>query len=361
VILSEKFDSALPSNLAELAACHATQFQQTEPFSYVVLDNFLPEPVARWLAAQCQNIPEASWKRDFVAGIKDFDSVDLDRMNQELQHVMAQFTTSPILKFMEQLTGLPALLPDPYLIAGIMSFRPGGYEEIHIDANIHGLLKLYRRIGMVIFMTPDWLDEYNGHFEMWNSDMTELVRRVPARFNRCIIYNYFGAFHGYPATVGCPPGMRQTILSIVYSSAEPGKEDDLFDRGILWQSRPNPARPIPTQVNYANLSKTQLLAMLSGTEKVLQKANQDYNSRILGLRESLENQHRLHKTGQEFLDTRVESNFQQAQILQQQKEQLEAALLAQRKADKAERRRLLLELGAARQWARELEQRLKSF
>ena len=307
------------SNLREVDSLNSDRIQNTEPFSYVILDDFFPKPVADFLAQRLQNIPQTSWKPDVITNVKNYDFMDLDGMDELWRNFMFQSSHPQMLKFMESLTGISGLQPDPYYIASLQSFKNESFEEIHIDANVHGIHRLYRRISLVVYLNPDWRAEYGGQLEIWDEEMRECVHRIDSVYNRAVIYNFSNLHHGCPKIVACPPGVRQYFISLVYCTSQPGPADNLYNRGTLWQIRPEPGQTIPASLDLTELNKTQTLALLGQYETEAQQATQEYNSLVMQLSEALENQHILFGNGNNSLNDRLKANFRQAQLLEQKK------------------------------------------
>lgn len=83
------------------------------------------------------------------------------------------------MKFLEGLTGIEGLIPDPYFVGGgFHETENGGHLNIHADFNCHKILKLERRINVPIYLNKDWQEEFGGQLELWNSNMSEKVNTV---------------------------------------------------------------------------------------------------------------------------------------------------------------------------------------
>ena len=55
-----------------------------------------------------------------------------------------------MLLWLEALTGIEGLIPDPYFGGGgLHQIEPGGFLKIHADFNVHPKLKLDRRLNML--------------------------------------------------------------------------------------------------------------------------------------------------------------------------------------------------------------------
>ena len=113
-----------------------------------------------------------------------------------------------MLLWLEALTGIEGLIPDPYFGGGgLHQIEPGGFLKIHADFNVHPKLKLDRRLNMLVYLNKDWRDEYGGHLELWDRDMSACRQRSCRLFNRTVIFSTTDtSFHGHPHPLTAPEG-----------------------------------------------------------------------------------------------------------------------------------------------------------
>ena len=194
-----------------------TQYATAEPFPHIVLDDFLPEALAdlcvlefpprRVLATQYARSQENK-KLEFKP----------ESLSPTLQLLFHSFNSAPFIKFLENVTGIRRLIPDPHFSgAGLHEVANGGHLNIHADFNHHPQLDLERRINVLIYLNRDWKEEYGGCFEMWNRSMTQLSLRVVPLFNRCVIFNTSSSsFHGNPEPVNHPMGTSRRAIALYY-------------------------------------------------------------------------------------------------------------------------------------------------
>ena len=96
------------------------------------------------------------------------------------------------LLFLETLTGIKSLLPDPYFMGGgAMITKQGGYLNIHVDFNWHQKLQAWRRCNVLFYLTQDWKEEYEGKLELWSKDGKKKVKEILEDFNVGIIIKSF--------------------------------------------------------------------------------------------------------------------------------------------------------------------------
>ncbi|HEV8657233.1 MAG TPA: 2OG-Fe(II) oxygenase [Thermoanaerobaculia bacterium] len=133
-----------------------------------------------------------------------------------------------MLLFLEQLTGIEGLIPDPYFGGGgLHQIEPGGFLKVHTDFNIHPKLHLDRRLNMLIYLNKDWREEYGGHLELWDRDARTCRARVLPLFNRTVVFSTTDtSFHGHPHPLTSPPGiMRKSVSLYYYTAGRPRSEE----------------------------------------------------------------------------------------------------------------------------------------
>jgi Rps23 Pro-64 3,4-dihydroxylase Tpa1-like proline 4-hydroxylase len=61
------------------------------------------------------------------------------------------------LLWLEELTGIKGLVPDPYLKGGgVHRIGRGGFLKMHTDFNFHNELRLYRRLNLLLYLNENW-------------------------------------------------------------------------------------------------------------------------------------------------------------------------------------------------------------
>ena len=124
----------------------------------------------------------------------------------------------PVLQFLEKLTGIGGLIPDPsFAGGGCHQIEPGGKLQVHVDFNKLQPANLDRRINLLIYLNKDWKEEYGGHFELWDAEGKACVKRVLPLFNRCVVFSTTQtSYHGHPHPLTCPEGWTRKSIALYY-------------------------------------------------------------------------------------------------------------------------------------------------
>lgn len=232
-----------PAALADLARLHAERYAQARPFPHVVLDDFLPHEVADCLVEEFPLPSMIEWITYDAPDEKKLESKHEQQLGALTRHLLCQFNSSAFLTFLEGLTGLRGLIPDPsFYGGGLHQIERGGYLSIHADFNLHQHLGLYRRVNLLLYLNRGWREEYGGHLELWNAQMTQCEQRIVPSFNRCVIFSTSDrSFHGHPDPLRCPAGQTRKSLAVYYYSSWRSPGEPAEGRSTLWQRRPHDA------------------------------------------------------------------------------------------------------------------------
>ena len=126
-----------------------------------------------------------------------------------------------MLLWLEALTGIEGLIPDPYFGGGgLHQIEPGGFLKVHADFNVHPKLKLDRRLNMLIYLNKEWREEYGGQLELWDRDGKTCRKKILPTFNRTVVFSTTDtSFHGHPHPLTSPPGITRKSVSLYYYTA----------------------------------------------------------------------------------------------------------------------------------------------
>jgi hypothetical protein len=198
----------------------AEAYRTRSPYPYGCFDNFLPPEIVERVREELRVLPEA--ERMFNRPQEKLKTSYLpERLPPYTRNLFYALNARPFLMFLEELTGIQGLIPDPYFAGGgVHVVANGGHLDIHADFNHHGKLNLERRINVLIYLNKDWREEWGGSFEIWSKDVTEQVAKFVPLFNRMCCFNTGSdTFHGNPEPVNHPDGEPRMSLALYYYTA----------------------------------------------------------------------------------------------------------------------------------------------
>lgn len=228
------------AKLQHLAKEKADEYKANKPFPHIYFDNFLPLEAAE---AALQDFPEPkqlAWSEFDTRQERKLAFDVVEKLPRRLRDVLYFLNSRPMLQFLEVLTGIQHVVSDPYFVGGgLHQIKRGGNLEVHADFNYHAQLKLDRRINLLIYLNKDWKEEYGGHFELWNREMTQAEQKILPVFNRCAIFSTTSfSYHGHPTPLACPPDRTRKSMALYYYTNGRPEEEVAGTHSTLFQHRP---------------------------------------------------------------------------------------------------------------------------
>jgi Rps23 Pro-64 3,4-dihydroxylase Tpa1-like proline 4-hydroxylase len=213
------------------------------PYPHIALDNFLRSEILDAVVRDFPSPESQPWIAMVDKDQKKFAANAPSSMPSSVRRVLYFLNSREIVNFLEKLTGIEGLIPDPhYAGGGLHELRPGGFLKVHADFNWHRQMRLDRRINLLVYLNKDWKPDYGGNLELWDSTMAHKVAEYAPLFNRCVIFNTTDtSFHGNPVPVKCPPNRsRRSLAFYYYTNGRPAGEVS-GSHGTLFKNRPGEA------------------------------------------------------------------------------------------------------------------------
>lgn len=223
----------------------AEQYQTNTPFPHIGIDNFFDDDVIRSLVADFPGEFDASWDRTFLdAGTYEEQKLGLSRMEDfppAIQHFISALNSRVFAEFLEKMTGIEGLVPDPYLLGGGLHMIPrGGRLAVHADFNFHEKLRLDRRLNLLLYLNYDWKPEWGGALELWDKDVKNKEKAYLPIANRVVVFSTTDtAYHGHPDPLTSPKGKYRRSIALYYYSAGRPEDEKSESHTTIFKMRPN--------------------------------------------------------------------------------------------------------------------------
>jgi Rps23 Pro-64 3,4-dihydroxylase Tpa1-like proline 4-hydroxylase len=205
-------------------------YKTEDPYPHIVIDNFLKEESLGPVLESLRELqPGHSWSTFWNNPIDNctYQKYAFNTgFNQTLKNLFTELSSDSFIDAIEKLTGITGIIRNETELAGagVHKILNGGYLAMHTDFNsidnpTHG--KLERRLNLLIYMNPDWKEEYNGHLNIGYKHSVSPI------LNRCVIFNTTSkSWHGHPVALSVPDGMcRQSIAFYYYTKNVNGATD----------------------------------------------------------------------------------------------------------------------------------------
>lgn len=203
--------------LARGERLHAS-YVSADPYPHAVIDDFFPPHVVEAVLASFPRPSDLEWLKFDRAQEKKLASNKERSLPDAVRQLIWEMNSQVFLQFLQNLTGIEGLLPDPRMQGGGMhQIERGGQLGIHVDFNRHGVYKLDRRLNVLLYLNKDWSEDYGGHFELWDRQVERCVRRVLPIFNRLVVFSTTEtSWHGHPDPLTCPEDRTRKSLALYY-------------------------------------------------------------------------------------------------------------------------------------------------
>lgn len=216
---------------AALAVERAAAYQSADPFPHGVYDDFLPAELARSLSAAFPTFDDIEWVvRDNEQNRRVYQH-DETKVPLPLRRMLREFNSRQFVLFLETLTGIDNLLPDPYFIGGGVHLSgPGDFLKIHADFNWHHKMQAHRRVNALMYLSDTWDESWGGAIEFWDRDMTHAVDQAYPIFNRLVVFSTGEhSNHGQRSPNTCPEGNYRKVINLYYYTTHRDDEDAATD------------------------------------------------------------------------------------------------------------------------------------
>jgi 2OG-Fe(II) oxygenase superfamily len=207
-----RFDAAARAGLRR-------EFDRAEPFPHLVLRDMLtvgPEILSTF--------PDEDWK-----GWLRFDdeyqpgklyATELPVIPEPFRRMLIEMNSRAFLVFLEEVTGINALIPDPYFEGGgLHSSGPGGLLRPHTDFHIYPRLRLYRHLNALLYLNPGWQREFGALLELYDDKSNRKVKEVVPEFGTLVVFRTDDrSVHGFSEPVR--NGHRRNSIATYYYTSE---------------------------------------------------------------------------------------------------------------------------------------------
>ena len=166
-------------------------YQANKPFPNCIIDSFFTPTTYKNICDTFPTPGDEIWKtptnthtlnksvtKQGPLGLKEY------LFSENQRRLFMELGSSLFLNFLEKLTGIYGLIPDPYFAEGSYAMsKSGGILDIHADFSHHDKLNLERRLNIIIYLNDDWKNEYEGALNLYDPDLM-LVKKIYIRVKR---------------------------------------------------------------------------------------------------------------------------------------------------------------------------------
>ena len=294
--LANVLDHALLADEAGLAAA----FQRRDPFRNLVVDAFFRPEFAQRLLAEFPGFESGNARNE--AGQLGGKSVHehIRTLGPAFAELHALIQTPEFLGWLSRVTGIPDLLFDPdYYGGGTHDNRDGQDLDSHVDFNRHPGTGWHRRLNLIVYLNPDWHEEWGGALELRKDPRVpptqDEIKRVLPAFNRGVVFETTEwSWHGFSKiTLG---GERDTrsrrSVALYFYTRERPAEELAGTHSTVYVDRPLPEH-WGAGYTLSSEDAAQLQLLVARRDQHIQRLYRDVQDLMTQLDEAHTHVHRL--------------------------------------------------------------------
>ncbi|MDX2196710.1 MAG: 2OG-Fe(II) oxygenase [Cytophagales bacterium] len=223
-----------------------------QPYPHVVIDNFLTSDMATRLH---DNFPTYDIFNKKYQGYNEYkaEGSNFEDFHPAFTELKNMVSSPQFCQWISQITQIESLfVTNDALGTGLHQGKKGSFLDIHIDFSMHHLQNVYRRLNLLIFFNPGWQEEWQGHTELWNHDMTQCVQKVLPSFNRALLFQTTGkSYHGYGKISPPEHITRKSFYSYFYTTTHGDQNSTYNDTIFTARPEESKAKKFTTKVKEA--------------------------------------------------------------------------------------------------------------
>jgi Rps23 Pro-64 3,4-dihydroxylase Tpa1-like proline 4-hydroxylase len=197
---------------------------ESTPFPHTILDDFLQKDKLENILFHINNLKDKDAQSQFT---NPYSSCEFNKYafsenyGEYIKNLFTELNSSGFIQHLEKLTGIKGLITNDIRLqgAGIHRIKRGGFLQLHTDFNSYynEYGKLDRRINLLIYMNPDWKEEYNGSLCLCDKETQTCIKKISPLMNRCVIFNTSNkSIHGHPEILKTPDNISRQSIAVYY-------------------------------------------------------------------------------------------------------------------------------------------------
>ena len=187
------------------------------PVPIWIIDDFLPTDVYNTAIKEINNITADNWSTFENASSSRLECRNLTQAPL-LETITNSFNSSKLINWIQELTSVSGLLPDPHLRGGgLCRIQSGSKLDLHTDFNWNDQIRLNRKVNLILYLNETWDTAWGGNLEFWNNDKSSCIQSIKPAPNRLAVWIYDTALvHGFPEPLKTPDTVSRDNLILFY-------------------------------------------------------------------------------------------------------------------------------------------------
>ena len=239
-------------NPNSISAMNHSEYINNNPFPHIVIDNFLNDNIIKKFMKfskslkleDCDNnrLPPNK-KTQYKYAYDNFNNYP-----EKIKKLFIFLNSNEFINEIEKLTGINGFISGNTSLkgAGFHKITNNGFLNLHTDFNNYNDKKkgsLDRRINLLLYLNPEWKEEYKGHLWLCNKNNKKVEKKILPILNRCVIFSTTNkSIHGHPEKLNVPDGITRDSIALYYYTKNKRRrnvcfEGDKFHSTIYYKTR----------------------------------------------------------------------------------------------------------------------------
>jgi len=196
-------------------------YRDAKPYPHLVIDNFFDADVLEQISREIVG-EKVNFNKVFTDAYQRNKTISTGDAVPPLINVIAsKFAASGMLRYLEKVTGLGCLIPDPHYNSDYGYYHivgAGGVLGSHVDHSRHNTLNVPHVLNLVVYLSKDWDEKDGGTLCLYDESGRNVVKRVPCLYNRAIIFACTPtAYHGVEPVAESSNRRRHSLYFAYYT------------------------------------------------------------------------------------------------------------------------------------------------
>ena len=202
-------------------------FRNNSPFPYVIIEDLFNPRLLELIHAEFEDVKWTDWRRYDNPHERKLGTLPNARFGHATQLYFNTIHSAVFVGFLERISGILGLIPDPALESGGLHEIPtGGRLGAHLDFNYHPITRLDNRLVFITYLNPDWDASFGGALELWDATGDQCIVEIQPSFGRSVMFRQSSiSMHGHPDPVKAPAGRaRRSAAAYFYTNGASDRE-----------------------------------------------------------------------------------------------------------------------------------------
>ena len=227
------------------------QFRENRPYPHLHLRGFLDPATAAALAHEFPGLETDAWTSYKHQNENKLGLTKRSLFPPLIGEIVDELNSPAFVSWLSEVTGIPGLMADEMLEGGgLHQSGRGGFLNVHTDFSQHHYHKDWnRRVNLILYLNPDWREEWGGAIELWDRDVRNCVVKIPPFLNDVLVFETNDiSFHGFPEPTSCPESESRKSIALYYYTVNPGSkarstnyvarpQDGFLKRSLIWADK----------------------------------------------------------------------------------------------------------------------------